>query len=194
MRHYGRVYLQRIDCIVAKDLCRKSKGFDAAARLLATPRLIARWRCRCQGRRSRTSGSSAGARRTRRMLATESKESSEEDHLLLQRLLLLLLLLRLRASLLRMLLLLLCLLMRVRGVGRRTSDAKRAIRWMHVIPATDSVMVAVPELRRGIRGSGDDCWATACPGVPIRTIIARGATTSVEHATKHTDYCLSTER
>lgn len=115
------------------------------------------------------------------MFATESKESSEEDHLLLRRLLRLLLLLlllrllRLRTSLM------LRLLMHVRGcVGRRASDAKRAIRQMRVIPATNSVMVAVAELRRRVSGSGDDCWAATSPGVSIRTIVTRGATASIE--------------
>lgn len=121
------------------------------------------------------------------MFATESKESSEEDYLLLRRLLRLLLLLlrllRFRTSLLllMLLLLLLRLLMHVRGsVGRGASDAKRAIRQMRVIPATNSVMVAVAEFRRRVSGSGDDCWAATSPGVSIRTIVTRGATASIE--------------
>lgn len=75
--------------------------------------------------------------------------------------------------------------MRVRGLGRRASDAERAIRRMHVIAATDSMMMTVPELRRRVRGSGDDRWAAARPGVSIRTIVARGATASVECTMKH---------
>lgn len=75
--------------------------------------------------------------------------------------------------------------MRVRGVGRRASDAERAIRRMHVISATHSMMVTVPEFRRRVCGSGDDRRTAARPGVSIRTIVARGATASVECTMKH---------
>jgi hypothetical protein len=51
--------------------------------------------------------------------------------------------------------------------------------------AADSVMMAVAELRRRIRGAGDEGRAAARPGVSIRTVIARGAAASVDRAAKH---------
>lgn len=49
----------------------------------------------------------------------------------------------------------------------------------------DSVMMAIPELRWWVRGTGDESRAAARSGVSIRAVIARSATASIERTTKH---------